>query len=265
MVPGINKISAFAFCLFWVAGCSLAASQKTSDANVTKPVPGAETRIESKDKNVGGGYFLVYVPADYNDSRDWPVIFFYQGAGLAPSTQLMRQVTDGKDFIIVAMEYTAHSEKFTTGRYINYLKSEQRSIGAVRKYLLQNFKIDRDHLFLTGISKGGWLVSALAERNPAPWAGIAIFCAGRNEDLPLEDPILFAGKRIYIGTGQTDKNLPAARKAATYYTSLRAHTTFEMYTGFGHEVDTKAPQLRKWLRHQSVSAGSSENKGKINP
>jgi len=217
--------------------------------------PGSETRIDVNDQGIGGDYFLLYVPSDYTEEHDWPVIFFYQGAGVAPSTQLLRDVTRDKNFIIVAMEYVRGSEnKMSVGQYLNYLKRELKSLAAVKRYICKRLKVDKKRMFITGISKGGWLVSVLAERTASAWAGIAIFCAGRNPMIEDTDETTMRGKAIYIGAGEKDQNLTAAKKAAAYYERLGAEVTFEKYKGLGHAIDPNSKKLYDWLLVKSTSA-----------
>ena len=64
-------------------------------------VPGIH-RFEAPKAN---NFFLVYVPQDYTPDRAWPVIFCYHGAGGSAGTFPFQQVTRGKGFIIIGMNY----------------------------------------------------------------------------------------------------------------------------------------------------------------
>jgi len=78
---------------------------KPNSLRAPKFVPGREVRIDVNDKDVGGDYFVVYVPSDYTDEHDWPAIFFFNGAGGGPSTQLFKSITEGKGFIFPPQYY----------------------------------------------------------------------------------------------------------------------------------------------------------------
>jgi predicted esterase len=214
--------------------------------------PGKETRVDSNNKDIGGGFFLVYVPSDYNDLQNWPVIFFYNGAGCQPSTELFRINTEGKSFVIIAMEYVPQSrDKMTPAQYHNSLRSEIKSIAAAKAYVSKHLRIDSDKMFIAGISRGGWLISSLLEYKPSAWAGAAIFCAGRAGYQVDTDKRLLHDKPIYIGSGEIDQNLGAAKKAAGVYERLGANITFEIYKGLGHAADPNSQKLHYWLLENS--------------
>ena len=54
-------------------------------------------------------FFLVHVPYDYTPKRAWPVIFCYHGAGGSATTWPFQQLTQGRGFIIVGMNYMTPS------------------------------------------------------------------------------------------------------------------------------------------------------------
>jgi predicted peptidase len=245
---------------------SLFAAEEPKDANHPKFTTGQEIRIDVNDRNIGGGYFRVYVPSDYNDKHHWPVIFYFHGAGSKPSTKLFRTNTAGKGFIIVGLENVEQIKgQLTRRQYINYLNRELRNLLAVKRYISKYLKIDRGRLFITGKSMGGWLVSALAERSARNWAGIAIFCAGRNSIVLRGSKTALRDKPIYIGTGENDQNRPAAEKAAAYYRRLGAKVTIDVYPGLGHKADPESKTLYNWLCENSSTEDTEpkkENKGK---
>lgn len=239
-------------CWILLALCLLAAKQaNASEPNVVDCnvfVPGQEVHVEVGDKHICGGGFQVYLPADYDASCPWPVIFYYHGAGEAPSTQRLQKATRSKGFIIVAMEFCDMPPgPVKLEQYIAYIHREQRSIGYVRASLEKCLNIDRNKMLLAGISKGGWLAADIAETNPAPWAGIAVFCAGRHPFLFPIPPMKIRGKDIYIGAGQTDQNLEAAKTAADEYSRAKAKVVLDVYPGLGHTIDPNSAALHQWL------------------
>jgi poly(3-hydroxybutyrate) depolymerase len=149
----------------------LSASDRPEEINDVNFVPGGEFRVDVNSKLMTCGHFIVYVPSDYNDKQDWPVIFFYHGQGGQPTTWPFKQITGGKGFIIVGMGYVSNNEgPLTEGQYIQYIKRGRRSVLDVKKYISQRLRIDEKRLFVTGSSKGGWYTSALLESSPKVWA-----------------------------------------------------------------------------------------------
>ncbi len=252
MDEGVTKefveLRVLLFCLCIPVLLFAAEEPKISEA--PKFVPGQEVRIDVNDKDIGGGYFLVYVPSDYTDEHDWPAIFFFNGKGLRPSTQLFKSVTEGKGFIIIGVEYIeTGSGRMTTGQYINSLKRELKSISKILKRASEYLKIDKKRLFLTGLSRGGWHTAALIEQSAKPWAGAAIIAAGRSRILPptADSENLLRDKPIYIGDGEKDPNMEAAKRARAYYRRRGANVTFEEYKGMGHAFKADSKILHNWL------------------
>lgn len=226
---------------------------KEGKVDEVKFSPGAEVRIEVDNERIGGDHFLVYVPSDYTEEKDWPVIFCYHGQSGQPTTWPFRQVTDGKGFIIIGMGYVEGGEgKMSRSQYINYVKRERRSILEVVRYIRKRLRVDEKRMFVTGYSKGGWHSSLMLESSPRVWAGAVIFAAGRSRYVDLvtsaANKKALQGKAIYIGAGEKDVNMSSARKATTYYRRLGADVTFEEFKGEGHSFDpTESEILRDWL------------------
>jgi predicted esterase len=170
-----------------------------------------------------------------------------------PTTWPFKQITGGRGFIIVGMGYVSSDEgPMTESQYLNYIKRERKSILEVKRYLVEHLKIDEKRLFVTGSSKGGWHTAAMLESTPKVWAGAVILAAGRTRAVnTLATEVgrkALRGKPIYIGAGEKDINLSAAKRAVSYYKSLGAKVTFEEYKGAEHAFDpTKPKQLYNWL------------------
>lgn len=240
------------FCLFLIVGDAFGAGEQ-GEVNEVKFSPGAEVRIDEDNERIGGDHFLVYVPSDYTQEKDWPVIFCYHGQSGQPTTWPFRQVTEGKGFIVIGMGYAEGGEgKMTRSQYINYVKRERRSILEVVRYVRKRLRVDEERMFVTGYSKGGWHSSLMLESSPRVWEGAVIFAAGRSRYVSLvtspANKKALQGKAIYIGAGEKDVNMSAARKATTYYRRLGAEVTFEEFKGKGHSFDPAESQiLRDWL------------------
>jgi predicted esterase len=232
--------------------------ERLSDPNF---VPGKEVRVDVDNEYIGGRHFLVYVPTDYTDQRDWPVIFYYHGMNCETKTWPFRQITNGKGFIIVGMEYIQRGKaKRAKRQYIDYLKRERRSVLEVRRYLCEHLRVDEKRFFITGSSKGGWHTSSMLEISARAWAGAVILAAGRHRFVNVltdkDDKKALHGKPIYIGAGEKDVNLRSAKRAVSYYRRLGADVTFEEYKGAGHAFEpARAKKLYDWLIANSTPIG----------
>ncbi|MHC4571376.1 MAG: alpha/beta hydrolase-fold protein [Planctomycetota bacterium] len=262
-------VSGLLLCLlgFCTVGLLFAADRpnKTDEPSF---VPGKEVRVDIDNKRIGGDHFTVYIPSDYTDEHDWPVIFLYHGANGKPTTWPLRQVTAERGFIIIGMGYVEHSTgKTTRGEYVNYIKRERRSVLEVKRYVSRHLRVDKKRMFITGFSMGGWHTSIMLESSAKVWAGAAILCAGRSRNASLiataAGRAALYGKPIYIGAGEKDMNLAAAKKAATYYERVGAKVTFEEHKGLGHTIDPNSETLRDWLLTNSSTKDTKSDQSDV--
>jgi poly(3-hydroxybutyrate) depolymerase len=235
------------------------ASAAAAEPNTAIPAfePGKEVRV---DIGKPAGEILVYVPSDYNDDCNRPAIFYYHGKGGALSTKWLQTATEGKGFVIVSVEFApTTSEQMNPGQYRLYLQHEIKNLAFVRHYLQSWLKIDPKMTVLAGGSRGGWLAADILNFRPLLAAGAVITGAGYQEWLMKDAPSL-AGKYVYIGAGETDVNLGAAKKAARYFMNCNADVTFELYAGLGHNWKPDSPKLQNWLSDLRKKLDSSAAK-----
>lgn len=190
---------------------------------------------------------IVYVPTDYNDNYKWPVLFFYHGKGAKLSTERIKIATQGQNFVIVCMEFAITTSKMMNpGEYRLYLQREIKNLAFVRHYLQSWLKIDPKMTVLAGFSQGGWLAADIFNYRPLVAAATVIIGAGYQEGLATEDQS-FAGKYVYVGAGETDQNIFAAKRAIKYFANHDAEVTYEIYAGEGHIFKYDSEKLQNWL------------------
>src|SRR4030042_1570852 len=75
-----------------------------AEPNAVSPVfePGEEVRLKFDKESIE---CIVYVPTDYNDNYNRPVLFFYHGKGAPLSASRIKIATQGKIFVVVCMEF----------------------------------------------------------------------------------------------------------------------------------------------------------------
>ena len=235
-----------------------------AEPNAVSPAfePGEEVRLKFDKESIE---CIVYVPTDYNDNYNWPVLFFYHGKGAPLSANRIKIATQGKNFVVVCMEFApTTAETMNPTQYRLYLQREIKNLAFVRHWLQDKLKIDPKMTVLSGSSRGGWLAADIFNFRPQLAAATVIICAGYQEWLIKEDRS-FAGKYVYIGAGETDQNLEAAKKAKRYFVNRKADVTFEVYAGLGHEMNPNSVKLQNWfsdlrskLNHPVTKMQSSE-------
>jgi dienelactone hydrolase len=195
----------------------------------------------------GNGYWQVYLPQDYTPSRLWPIIYCYHGSNGEPTVWPFKDLTDGKGFIVIGMEYR---DRAAGGKRDTDLPNLRRIHDVLAKHVALHEQVQ----FIGGFSQGGWSTSTLAEVNPDTWAGMIILGAGRGSSMP--DPKV-KDKPVFIGIGETDPSNARARSAEAFYKEQGADVTLEEFKGKGHAVDTADTVLRQWLTAQAMKAAGA--------
>lgn len=196
--------------------------------------PGKETRIDMP--GIGQDHFMLYLPKNYDEKKDWPVLVYFHGSGGKPGTQMAKNITQGEHFIIAGMGYPDKGEPSST-------KAQVDNIKAVLKYIHKRTSIDEKSITLMGWSKGGWSGSAYAESSGAIWRGLILMGSGRTGSSAKA----FRGKPVFIGVGENDENRPHAESAASAYQKAGAKVTVDIWEGKGHSVDARSETMRDWL------------------
>lgn len=195
----------------------------------------------------GNGYWLVYLPQDYTPNRLWPIIYCYHGSNQEPTVWPFKDLTGGKGFIVIGMEYLDR-EKGATG------DKDLPNLRRIHDVLAKHVALHEQVQFIGGFSQGGWSTGKLSELSLDTWAGIIIAGAGRGSS--VSDPNV-KGKPIFIGIGENDPANAAAKSAAAFYKQHGADLTLEEFPGKAHTVDTSDAVLRAWLPAQAAKAAGA--------
>jgi len=249
-------------------GCMcLTGSTRAGEAVGTteKPLfePGKEYHVFTDNEAIGTQRFNVYVPRDYNDDREWPVIFRFKGRGDKYNPIICRggrSATCDRGAIVIGMGYLKSGRKRMTGvEYRRSIRDEQRSINEATRLVSKHLRIDNKRLFLAGSSAGGWLATNLLELNAKVWAGAMVFVAGRNQSADLltnrQSTKAFYGLPvIFVSSLPGDShggNYPYAVKGAEIYERRGAIVTFQIIKK--GEWTICSPVLRDWVRAYVLS------------
>ena len=123
--------------------------------------------------------YVVFVPRSYSGDKEYPVILFLHGAG-EKGTEGKKQVGTGlgkhirgheKDFEFIAV--------FPQAKQTWSAKSaDGKQAVAILDEVMKEYKTDKKHVYLTGLSMGGFGTWSLAAEYPDRWAAIAPICGG---------------------------------------------------------------------------------------
>lgn len=150
----MRTIRYFSICAFMFYFISLANTQETITANIT------HDGIQRE--------YILYVPASYNGSTQVPLLFNFHGYGSNAIQQLFfgdfREIADREGFIIVHPEGTEDatgSQHWNVG-WGSSTVDDVGFVSALIDQLQQEYSINADRIYSTGMSNGGFISYELA-------------------------------------------------------------------------------------------------------
>ena len=205
--------------------------------------------------------YLLYLPPDYGkEDKAVPLVLFLHGKGDKLDRMkrfgLPRQIESKKDvpFILVAPESPGGGWS-------------PRSLAALLDEIEGKYKVDRDRVYVTGLSMGGFGTWTLVAAYPERFAAAVPICGGGSprsaaklKDLP-----------IWAFHGAKDEVVPASRTEAMVQALKDAgsdRVRFTLYPDAGHNAWSATysnPEVWEWLLKQRRAAGASPGAGKSSP
>jgi predicted peptidase len=200
--------------------------------------------------------YLLYLPEGYGkDDKAWPLVLFLHGAGES-GTDLKQvkkhgppKLVEKKDlpFIIVSPQSPGRG---WNAEYLNALLDD----------VVAHHKVDRDRVYLTGLSMGGFGTWALAAAHPEKFAAIVPICGGGNpadakklKDLPIW--VFHGAKDTTVRPSASESMVKALQEAGA------KEVKFTLYPEAGHDAWTETynnPEVWEWLLKHKRNGGKSE-------
>jgi predicted peptidase len=199
--------------------------------------------------------YTLFVPAEYNGDRLYPLLVYLHGYG-ARGLDGNKPTTDGPGPFIQEREKTFDMlvlfPQSETGSWEADTADAQGAM-AILEEVVRDYAVDRQRIYLTGTSAGGFGVWSWAARYPQKWAAIVPICGGGEpgsaETIKHTPCWCFHGAcDNVIDVGQSRRMIEALRAAGA---SLR----YTEYPDVGHGCWGRAydtPELWDWLRRQRL-------------
>ncbi len=192
--------------------------------------------------------YLLFLPEGYESSKtSWPLMLFLHGAGESGS-DLNKVKTHGPPkvvetkrdfpFILVSPQ--------SPGRGWN-----ADALNALLDDIMRKYRVDKDRVYLTGLSMGGYGTWNLAAAHPERFAAIAPICGGGN----TADAPKLAKLPIWVFHGAKDPTVPLQRSKEMVEAIQAAggQVKFTVYPEAGHDSWTETynnAEFYKWLLEQ---------------
>jgi predicted peptidase len=202
------------------------------------------------NKTVASNY-LAYLPKNYdpNSSNRWPLIFFLHGSGergsdLAKvrSVGLPKWLESHKDlpFIVIAPQVRENADW------------DIDTLNALLDEALDQFRVDHNRVYLTGLSMGGHATWKWALHNPERFAAIAPICGIGHRYLACQ----LSNLPVWAFHGTSDSVVPFTLSESMIKAvhACGGDARLTAYEGGGHDAWTETysnPLLYNWLlQHQ---------------
>lgn len=194
--------------------------------------------------------FLLFLPEGFaNDGRKWPLIVFLHGSG-ERGTDLEKVKIHGppmmvekkKDFPFIVVSPQAEAGRNFEGDALIPLLNE----------LVRKLPVDKDRIYLTGLSMGGFATWGWAVQEPGRFAAIAPIAAGWS----TEDACKVKGIPIWAFHGAKDGVVPLGphQQMIDAVNACGGNAKMTVYPEADHDSWTATyanPELYEWfLQHR---------------
>lgn len=201
--------------------------------------------------------YLIYLPGDYDSSEEakWPLILFLHGAGeRGNNLELVKRhgppklVEDGKEFRFIIVSPQCPAGQWWSADLLNRLLDK----------ITSEYRIDKDRIYLTGLSMGGFGTWDLVSEYPEWFAAIAPICGGSHPELAwnmrhIPAWVFHGAKDEVVPVGLSEIMVKALKKynpevMLTIYPEAQHDSWTETYNN---------PELYEWfLKHKKYKPES---------
>ncbi|MFZ2148660.1 MAG: prolyl oligopeptidase family serine peptidase [Sedimentisphaerales bacterium] len=187
--------------------------------------------------------YLLFLPEDYGKKKQrWPLIMFLHGAGERGSDLNKVKVhgppkiiEDQKDFPFIVVSPQCPEDDWWTEKVevlINLLDD-----------IVSRYKVDKERIYLTGLSMGGYGTWSLASAYPERFAAIAPICGGGSRAMAMR----LKDIPIWVFHGAKDKTVPL-KESEEMVNAIRnrgGNVKLTIYPDAGHDSWTETYNNQK--------------------
>lgn len=250
---------ALAAALVAVIAAADAEGRAKDAATAVKPAPTpaqAEKAFQPKDPNAPKCKYLLFLPEGYaqgDAKKRWPLMLFLHGAGERGTNLTLvkkhgppKLVEKDRSFPFVLVSPQCPRRRWWDVKVLTGLLDD----------VVKTHAVDKDRIYVTGLSMGGFGTWALAAATPGRFAAIVPICGGGKtgaakqiKDIPTW---VFHGGRDGVVPPARSRQMVDAMKAAG-----AKSVQLTIYPQAGHDSWSKTydnPELYKWLLKQTLKA-----------
>lgn len=192
--------------------------------------------------------YLLYLPQEYEQKEDWPLLLFLHGAGeRGDNLELVKVhgppklIAQGKQFPFIVVSPQCPAEGWW----------QPHELLALLDHVQARYKVDPKRVYVTGLSMGGYGTWALAGHAPQRFAAAVPICGGGTPYLARR----LVGTPVWAFHGAKDTAVPVSASAEMVHAlkSRGGDVRFTIYPEAGHDAWTATyenPELYEWLLAQ---------------
>src|SRR5437016_11785901 len=245
-----------------------AGTSKQTSAQVLKKDDLAFRKQTYTDKQGNKMPYRLFVPANYDPSQKYALIFWLHG-GSGRGSDNLKQISGGNEngthvwttpanqaqLRALVLAPQCPEERFWSDPETNEISPHLHMALDILASVQKEFSIDADRIYLAGQSMGGLGVWALLEVQPDRWAAALVLCAFDN----FTNAKGIARVPLWVFQGDADMVVPVdlVRQMVKDLKKSGAQPRYSEYHNAGHDVWLKAfaePDLVPWLAAQERSA-----------
>ncbi|MGI6209069.1 MAG: prolyl oligopeptidase family serine peptidase [Anaerolineae bacterium] len=198
--------------------------------------------------------YLLYLPEGYGDdpAKRWPLVLFLHGMGergddleLVKKHGIPKMVKEGESFPFVVISPQCPADSWWTG--------ELPALQALLDHALQEYAVDPDRVYLTGLSMGGYGTWHLASAAPHRFAAVAPVCGGGLSFFGFPEKVTALREvPVWAFHGEKDEVVPLAEseKLVQQLQAVGGDARLTVYPECGHNSWDAAysdPELYRWF------------------
>lgn len=195
--------------------------------------------------------YLFYLPDGYADSslQEWPVMLFLHGAG-ERGNDLSKVKTHGPPKLIAQgqeLPFIIVSPQCPPGRWWSV-----DDLNILLEQIEGNYRVDKDRIYVTGLSMGGFATWDLAIKYPNRFAAIVPICGGGNPEKARH--IKDVPAWVFHGAKDNVVPLKYSEEMVEALKENGSNVKFTVYPEANHDSWTKTynnPEVFEWLLQQS--------------
>lgn len=192
--------------------------------------------------------YLLYLPPGYDEKESWPLLLFLHGRGESGDDLELVKVHGPPKLIAEGREFPflVASPQCKVGR-----DWEPTELTALLDELVETHKVDRDRIYVTGLSLGGFGTWELADYAPDRFAAIVPICGGGEARWAKRFPHLAVW--VFHGAKDTAVPLERSQQMVEALEKAKGNVRFTVYPEAAHDSWTETyenPELYRWLLEQ---------------